>query len=390
MKNIPSFKDFSDNQSLLESSSIDEFKKLEDLGEIQTIHTLNEGKVLDSIKNSLTKFFLGKYSKIGLLDKAREVLVKLEIDLIERRYEFEEAIDKIEAQIDALGSSGDKQRLDALKRDRDNKLKEFETYENSTKLKMKKALEIVKDNIGGDARRKRYYEAGKAEDEIGLAELKYKLAKEKADDKEIKKYEDAIKKAKEEAQAKIDAIKSEVESKEEKTKKEGEEVSKQAEQSKVDPEKEKKKISSRKGKDIIERKRQLENSIVDLKADMERQLAQIEKHIKSGKKISKSYLNNKKIQLLSMASTVDSQTNLLRILRNLGKSESDITKKLSKEHEFTKLTNLINQGIADGQDAGSGLKKVISNVFVGPEGTIDAGKITKAKEKLNEGYDFEF
>ena len=84
-----------------------------------------------------------------------------------------------------------------------------------------------------------------------------------------------------------------------------------------------------------------------------------------------------------MATSIDSQTNLLKILRDLGKTESEITKKLSKEHEFTKLTNLINQGISEGGDVKSGLKKAISSVFIGPEGTISHEKLKQAKEKLN-------
>ncbi len=380
MKNLPSFKDFSNYSSLLETASAEEIRLLNELETSDPNHTLNEGKILDTVKNELSKFFLGKYSKLSVIDKARKVLVDLEIDLIEKKYEFEESISNIDSQIDSIGSSGDKQRLIALRKDRDNKIKEFEKYEESSKLKMKKAIEVIREMIEGDSRKRKYYEAGRSEDEIGLAELKYKFAKEKSDDKEIKKYEEAIRKAKEEAEAKADVLKSEIETKEKDSEPE---ASNQVQVVKIDPEKEKKKISSRRGKDIIERKRQLENSIVDLKADMERILTQMEKHIKSGKKISRSYINNKKIQLLSMASSIDSQTNLLKILRDLGKSENEITKKLSKEQEFTKLANLINQGIAEGEDAKSGLKKVVSSIFVGPEGTINTEKVKQAKEKLN-------
>ena len=80
---------------------------------------------------------------------------------------------------------------------------------------------------------------------------------------------------------------------------------------------------------------------------------------------------------------MDSKTNLLKILRGLGKSETEIQSKLSKEQEFTKLANLINQGISDGEDANSGTKKIISSVFITPGGKIDSGKIRNAKDKLN-------
>ena len=383
MKNLPSFKDFSNYDSLLESASAEEMNVLNELETANPLHTLNEGQILDSIKNKLSKFFLGKFSKLSVLDHARKVLVDLEIDLIEKRYEFEDSVSEIESQIDSLGMGVDKQKSLALRKDRDNKIKEFENYEKASKLKMKKALEVIRDIIDGDSRKRKYYEAGKSEDEIGLAELKYKLAKERSDDKQIKRYEEDIRKAKEEAEEKAKSLKSEVENKESAEKDRKDKDVKQEQKILIDPEKEKKKISSRRGKDIIERKRQLENSIVDLKADMERMLNRIEKHLKSGKKISKSYLDTRKIKLLSMATSIDSQTNLLKILRDLGKTESEITKKLSKEHEFTKLTNMINQGISEGGDLKSGLKKAISSVFVGPEGTISHEKLKQAKEKLN-------
>lgn len=386
MKNIPSFNYFSTNQSLLESASSEDFLKLEQLGRVNTEHTLNEGQLLDTIKNEMSKFFLGKFSKLSLIDKAREVLVELEIDLIEKRAEMEDAVEEIESKIDSIKFSDDRQKVIALRKDRDNKIKEFEEYEKFAGLKIKKALDIVKDAIKGDPRKKKYYEAGRAEDEIGLAELQYKMAKKRADDTEIKKYEEELRKAKEEAEAKIGEIKSVL------SKEKGSEGKSEIEplKSKVDPEKEKKKVSSRKGRDIIERKRDLEKNIADLRADMERHVNQIEKHMKSGKKVSKSYVNDKKVRLLTMAADLDAQKNLLKILRNLGKTESEITKKLSKESEFTKLTNMINQGISDGKDSNSGLKKVISSIFVGPEGTISAGGINKTKVKLNESYDFEF
>jgi hypothetical protein len=44
---------------------------------------------------------------------------------------------------------------------------------------------------------------------------------------------------------------------------------------------------------------------------------------------------------------------------------------------------MINQGIADGEDANSGTKKIISDVFVTPSGNIDASKLRTAKDKLN-------
>lgn len=383
MKNLPSFQEFSKYDSLLESASNEQIASLMELNTSLGERQVNEGKVLDLIKNNLSKFFLGKYSKLSVIDDARKVLIQLEIELIEKRNEFEESVDKIEAQIDELRSTGDKQRMSSLMKDRENKIKEFENYQKTTRLKIRKAQEVVKDVIDGNPRRRKYYEAGRSEDEISIAELEYEMAKKKADQSEINKFESKLQKAKKEAADKAEELKAEMQTK---GKEEVEKKEKREEKIKLlrmDPEAEKKKITRRRGKDIIERKRQLENSIVDLRADLERKLNMIQKRLDSGKKISKSYLDNKKMEFLSMAATIDAQKNLLAILREIGKTETEINKKLSDEKNITEITNRINQGIADGQDANSGLKKVISSIFVGPEGTINVAKIKTAKEKLN-------
>jgi hypothetical protein len=44
---------------------------------------------------------------------------------------------------------------------------------------------------------------------------------------------------------------------------------------------------------------------------------------------------------------------------------------------------MINQGIVDGEDANSGTKKIISDVFVTSSGNIDVSKLRSAKDKLN-------
>ena len=104
------------------------------------------------------------------------------------------------------------------------------------------------------------------------------------------------------------------------------------------------------------------------------------KRIKSNPdKVSKSYIERTRIELLELGSALDSKKNLLKLFRNLGKTESDIDKKLSIEPEFTKLINMINQGIVDGEDANSGTKKIIFDAFV----NLDVSKLKSAIEKLN-------
>ena len=382
MKNLPSFNDFKKYESLIETVDRELSEEFASLESANPNHTVNEGIVGDYLKNSLSKFFLGSLSRVGMIDKARKLLVDLEIDAIEKRADFEENIEKLESEIDGLSSINDKEKINAIERDRDSKIKEFESFLKSHSLKIKKAKDFVTKVIDNNTRRRDYYEAGRADDEIALAELEYKLAKGKADDADIKKYQDKINAKKKEAEKKAKALKDQMDKKEEEEEKGNEPDAKDLS---LDPEKEKKKVAGRRAKDIIERKKELEKDIADLRADIERKLTTLEKRIGANPdKVRKSYIEKIKVELLELSSVLDSKKNLLVLYRNLGKTESDINNKLSKEQEFTKLANLINQGIVDGEDANSGTKKIISDVFVTSSGNINVSKLKSAKNKLND------
>ena len=382
MKNLPSFNDFKKYESLIETIDNELNEEFASLERSEPNHALNEGIFGDYLKNSLSKFFLGSLSRVGMIDKARKLLVDLEIDAIEKRADFEENVERLESEMDGLSSINDKEKINAVERDRDTKVKEFESFLKSHALKIKKAKDFVTKVIDNNPRRREYYEAGRADDEIGLAELEYKLAKDKADDADIKKFEEKIKAKKKEAEEKAQDLKDQMDKKSEEEKK-GKEPD--AEDLSLDPEKEKKKVAGRRAKDIIERKKELEKDIADLRADIERKLTALEKRMGSNPdKVSKSYIEKTKIELLELSSALDSKRNLLKLFRNLGKTESEIDKKLSKEQEFTQLANLINQGIVDGEDANSGTKKIISDVFVTSSGNIDVNKLRSAKDKLND------
>lgn len=381
MKNLPSFNDFKKYESLIETVDRELNKEFASLERSEPNHTVNEGIFGDYLKNSLSKFFLGSLSRVGMIDKARKLLVDLEIDAIEKRANFEENIEKLESEIDGLSSINDKGKISSVEREREAKTKEFETFIKSHSLKIKKAKDFVSKVIDNNTRRREYYEAGRADDEIALAELEYKLARDKADDVDIKKFQDKINAKKKEAEEKAQSLKDLMNKKSEEEKKDN---GPDTDDLSLDSEKEKKKVAGRRGKDIIERKKELEKDIADLRANIERKLTVLEKRIGANPdKVSKSYIEKSKIELLELSSALDSKKNLLKLFRNLGKTESDIDKTLSKEQEFTKLTNMINQGIADGEDANSGTKKIISDVFVTPSGNIDASKLRTAKDKLN-------
>ena len=381
MKNLPSFNDFKKYESLIETVDRELSEEFASLESANPNHTINEGIFGDYLKNSLSKFFLGSLSRVGMIDKARKLLVDLEIDIIEKRDAFEETIEKLDSEIDGLSSINDKEKINAVTKDRDSKIKELEAFLKSYALKIKKAKDYINKVIEGNPRRREYFEAARADDEIALAELEYKLAKDRADDSDIKKFEEKIKEKKKEAEEKAQDLKDQMDKK---SKSEKAPESDNSDDLSLDPEKEKKKVARRKGKDIIERKKELEKDIADLRSDIERKLTTLEKRIKANpNKVSKSYVERVKVELLELSSALDSKKNLLRLYRDLGKTESDIDKKLSKEQEFTKLTNMINQGIVDGEDANSGTKKIISDVFVTSSGTVDINKLRSAKDKLN-------
>jgi DNA repair exonuclease SbcCD ATPase subunit len=288
-------------------------------------------------------------------------------------------IEKLDSDIDELSSINDKEKINALIKDRDNKINELESFLKSHALKIKKAKDYINKVIDNNTRRRDYFEAARADDEITLAELEYKLAKNRSDDSSIKKFEEKIREKKKEAEEKAQDLKDKMD-----RKSETEQKSDSIDDLSLDPEKEKRKIAGRKGKDIIQRKKELEKDIADLRADIERKLTTLEKRIGANPdKVRKSYIEKIKVELLELSSALDSKKNLLKLFRDLGKTESDINKKLVKEPEFTKITNLINQGIIDGKDANSGTKKIISDIFTTSSGTINVSKLRAAKNKIN-------
>lgn len=385
MKNIPSFSEFSKYDSLIESANAELLSEINELETADPYYTVNEGSLLDPIKNSISKFFLGSFSIIGMIDKSRKILVDLEIDVIEKRQDFEEAIDKIEEDLDGI-STEDKGKRIALLKDRENKIKEWESYEKTQEIKIKKTKQFIQKAIGDSERRREYFEAGRSEDEVALAELEYELAKGKSHSSELKKYEDKIKAAKQDAEEKAKELEEKI--KEAKAKKD-EDSEEDEKIEKVDAEKEKKKISSRKAKDIIQRKNDLEKEIADIRYAMERKMKNLEiKARKSPAGIPSKYVNRIRIELLELSSSLDSKINLLKSLRELGKKEEDIEKVVKMESEFNKLTNKINKGVADGYDVKTGTKKIIAGVFNStPEANgkskVSPEKLKDAIEKIN-------
>lgn len=380
MKNIPSFSEFKKYGDLLEKADPRLIHELKSLDKVEPYHSVNEGQLMNVLKNNLSKFFLGSMSRINMIDQARKIILDLELDIVEKKHEFEKAIGKLDSQIDGLSRIGDREKIISLEREREAKAKEMETYLKAQRLKIKKSKDVASRLADDNARRKQYLLAGYAEDEIAIAELEYKLAVERAEEQsKITEYKEKIESAKKEAEEKAREINDKTEE-DLKNKEAGVELL-------VDPEKEKRKISSRKGKDVIQRKNELVKEIADLRSELERKLISFKNKVeKTPKGVSPRYLSSMEMRLLEITSSIDAKENLLSLFKKIGKTEEQITKVLSNESELTKILNQINQGVGDANDINSGTKKLAADLFSSLKsgGKIDPQKIKNVISKLND------
>ena len=223
MKQISNFQDFEQDNPLNEKITPQIAESLaiyfsSDEGDI------NEAGFFDSIKNTLSKTFLGSLSYINIIDKVRSEILKLEKDLVTKRYSFQDEMESLKKDLKELIGSGNESMISKTKKTMELKRKEHEAYENMTTTRIEKGLEALKDAIKDNKRRKEYYEAGKAQDELDLVEFEYSLAKKRSSEGsgDLKKLEEELRKAKEDARKAQEDLKSSHE-KETKTRKEAEE-----------------------------------------------------------------------------------------------------------------------------------------------------------------------
>lgn len=196
---IPSFQEFEENNPLdgkitpaLAESLADYFAGEE---------AVNEG-VFDSIKNTLSKTFLGSLSYISMIDKVRAEVLKLEKESLQKKYAFEDEIDSLKNSIKELSKNKDEAGIDRVNKTIDSKTKEYQSYGKMTNLRIEKAISTIKEAIKGNKRRMEYWEAGKSQDELDLAEFEYRIAKQRASSnpEDLKDLQEEIKKAKDEAE----------------------------------------------------------------------------------------------------------------------------------------------------------------------------------------------
>lgn len=303
--------------------------------------SVNEG-VFDSIKNTLSKTFLGSLSYISMIDKVRSEILKLEKETVQKRHDHEDEMGSLKNSFREFTKAKDEPNSNRISRTIESKIKEHKAFEKVMDTRIEKAITTIKSAIKGSKRRMEYWEAGKSQDELELIEFEYKLAKQRAstDSESLKDLQLEIDKAKKEA----DRTKSQLE-----TSAKAQEKS-AGESSEYD-------IKTKKGR----------NSAI---AEIEHKIVEFNKELKSTRKS----FDKQKIEL--------EITNLNGLKKIIEETDKKLPKgKIISNEEFERLNlpelkKKIDRMLADKE----GPKSTVSTVGSAIPGTSNASKET-AKEK---------
>jgi len=345
MKNLPSYEQFNKNYSLFESmdstlkSSYLEFKK--DLSIDESSITINEEVFGNSIKNWASKSILGSLglSKVSYIDKARKAHLVLQLDLLDKKDEYETKLEGYKEELDKLSPKieEDKAKVEAIKKKIEEEKRIFDAYAKSQRLKIDKAKDIIEEIVGGNSRRRAYAEAGLAEDKITIAEQEYEYAKNRSEESgDIDELTEKIKNLRKELEEKVEKFKSSEEDRDEKhteIKREKESVSDPISKRIIE------KIKTAKAKGIIDIIEDIKKDIATYEADYDRIQEEMKKKSKAGRlnpvarkeynkklKIKKSEIEGRKKQLEILVGLGKDALSIGRSLKNSKKSEEALAK----------------------------------------------------------------
>jgi hypothetical protein len=347
MKNLPSFKQFKDNYSLLESADSNLEELYSDLVKDYTPYSVsvNEGLFGDSVKNWASKTFLGALglSKVKYIDKARDIHLGLQLHLLDKKHEYKDKLEEYKSKLDTLSDKvdADKPKIEAINKKIEEEERIYDAYEKAQKLKIEKAKDIIESAIDGNARRRSYAEVGLAEDKIILAEKEYEYAKkESAETGDLDELTDRIKKLRNSLEDKIKEFK---ESEEEKEKKE-EKITKNQKDIVSDSIAKKiiEKVKGIKPKGIIDLTEEIKKDIVSLEAEHERLEEQFSKKKKAGN-MSMNSIKSYKTKLKVISSEIEGRKKQLEVLRDLGKDSISITKNLKNPKKSQDVLDKISK-----------------------------------------------
>jgi hypothetical protein len=347
MKNIPSFKQFNQNYSLLESADSEleslyyDLKKEINIDE--SLDAINEGLFGNMISNWASKTFLGPLglSKVNYIDKARNIYVGLELDLLKKRDSYESKLGEYNTEMDKLSSDveADKPRAEAINKKINDEKTTFEAYVKAQKLKIESAKDIIEAAVDGNQRRRSYADAGMAEDKIILADKEYEYAKKRAKStEELDVLTDKIKKLRDDLEEKVSKFKK---TEEEKSKKE-EEITKDQKGTVSDSMAKRiiEKVKGIKTRGIIDITEDIKKDIATLEAEHERVEEEMVKKRKA-KKLNDTARDNYKKKLKILTSEIEGRKKQLEVLRGLGKDSITISRNLKNPKKSQEVLDKI-------------------------------------------------
>jgi len=310
---------------------------------------LNEGKALDTLKNSISKALFGPFSRLSVIDTIRKGNLDIQKEIIRKQYDVEDEILDLEARIEELRKSGSSRSdISRIQTQIERKRKEYRSFVKMKKEQTNKGMKLLEKTIGKNPRRREYYEAGFLDDKYELAKFEFELAQQKSAEagnlKDLKKdLEDAAKKA----ESFVVKTKSSAQTKGKIKDSELEDVSAL-----------RKRISANDMGVIISLREKSRDRIKELKSQMSKILSDMKgfisksptyEEVKASGKITKG-IND----LESKANEMDSLDNLSKVYSDVISSKG---KSISNESSLTSLFGKINSAISDGNDAGSGVTK---------------------------------
>jgi hypothetical protein len=343
MKNIPSYKQFNENYSFLESADSELESLYYDLKQGINIDPLNEGLFGNMISNWASKTFLGPLglSKVSYIDKARNIYVGLELDLLKKRDSYESKLGEYNTEMDKLSSDveADKPRAEAINKKINDEKTTFEAYVKAQKLKIESAKDIIEAAVDGNERRRSYADAGMAEDKIILADKEYEYAKKRAKStEELDVLTDKIKKLRDDLEEKVSKFKK---TEEEKAKKE-EEITKDQKGTVSDSMAKRiiEKVKGVKTRGIIDITEDIKKDIATLEAEHERVEEEMVKKRKA-KKLNDTARDNYKKKLKILTSEIEGRKKQLEVLRGLGKDSITISRNLKNPKKSQEVLDKI-------------------------------------------------
>ena len=314
-------------------------------------YNLNEGKALDTLKNSVSKALFGPFSRLSVIDTIRKGNLEIQKEIIKKEYDMEDDILDIEGKIEQSRKSGtSSNEISRLRSQIERKRKEFRSFVKMKREQSNKGMKLLEKTIGKNPRRKEYYEAGFLDDKYDLAKFEYDLAKQKSSDEDsVKKLKNDLESASKKAESFVSKSKDSARTKSSIKDSELEDVSAL-----------RKRISISDINVIVSLKEKSKERVDELKSQMSKILNDVKQfmsksptyeEVKSSGKISNGIKD-----LEDKANEVDSLENLVGVYSDVIKSKG---KSISNESALTGLFSKINSAIADGNDAGSGITKEI-------------------------------